>query len=123
MERKYYHTEDEKKEKNYHRKKLYFKKYMKVNNIIKLNNIKFFKPFIIYYNFNKFNYPRIRIIIKKQQIKLSTLRNKFKRKIYESFRINQFKIRNIDFIFKINSKITKINKKILNKYINKIWTI
>ncbi len=123
MEKKYYHIEDEKKEKNYHVKKLNFKKNMKINNKIKLNNIKKFKPFIIYYKLNKLNNPRIRVIINKKQIKLSTLRNKFKRKIYENFRINQLKIKKIDFIVKVNNNITKISKKLLNKYINKIWLI
>ncbi len=104
-------------------KRLFFKKKMKIKNKNKLKNIKIFKPFIIYYELNNLKYPRIKIIIKKKQIKLSTLRNKIKRKIYENFRINQFKIKKIDFIFQINNSITKINKKIFNKYINKIWKI
>ncbi len=123
MEEKYYHIEDEKKEKNCHHRKFSFKKKMKIYKKIKLKNIKIFKYFILYYQLNKLNYPRIKIIIKKKQIKLSTLRNKIKRKIYENFRINQFKIKKMDFIFNINNSITKISKKLLNKYINKIWKI
>ncbi len=71
---------------------------------IKINFIKKYDWSIIYYSINN-HYPRIKIIIPKKQIKLSTLRNKYRRIIYEIFRINQYNIKKIDFIFKINKNI------------------
>ncbi len=123
MVKKYYHIEDEKKEKNYHHKKLFFNKKMKIKKNIKTNFIKKYKWCTIYYNYNLLNYPRIKLIIKKNQIKLSTLRNKYRRIIYEYFRINQYNIKNIDFIFNINKNINKFNKTVIKNNINKIFKI
>ncbi len=68
---------------------------------------------------NNLNYPRIKIIINKKHIKYSYKRNKIKRIIKESFRLNQHNIKNIDLILLIN-KNTIYTKKIFLK-ITKIW--
>ncbi len=123
MEKKYYQTEEIKKEKYYQNKKYTLKKKMKY---IKYTNIIFKKQYkwtnLIIGN-NCYNYPRIKIIIKKRYIKLSTKRNKIKRNIYENFRINQFLIKNKDFIFFINQNILNITKYDFKQKINDIWKL
>ncbi len=123
MEKKYYQTEEKKKEKHYQNKKYTFKKKMKC---IKYTNIilkKQYKWTNLIIGNNYYKYPRIKIIIKKKNIKLSTKRNKIKRNIYENFRINQFLIKNKDFIFFIKKNILNITKYDLKKKINNIWKL
>ncbi len=123
MVKKFYQEKDEKKEKKYQYKRYFFKKKMKLKEKIKTKYKIKYKWIDILYNFNKLKYPRIKIIIFKKHIKLSTYRNKIKRIIYEIFRINQHKIKNIDLIFKINKKINYIKKKYIIKNIKKIIKI
>ncbi len=123
MVKKYYQEKDEKKEKKYQYKRFFLKKKMKLKKKIKIKFKIKYKWIDIFFNFNKLKYPRIKIIILKKYIKLSTFRNKIKRIIYENFRINQYKIKNIDIIFKINKKINHIKKKYIIKNIKKIIKI
>ncbi len=118
---KYYHIEEKKKEKKYLYKKFSLPKLMK----IKIKNYNYPKKKI--YNFllikNKFNklyYPRIGIIIKKKYIKYSVQRNKIKRIIYETFRLQQYKIKNYDYILIIKKNILHIKKK-FSFFIQKVW--
>ncbi len=109
---KYYQIEEEKIEKKCLHKKFTFPKKMK----FKIRNILFFKKktfhfLIVKNNFNKLNYPRIAIIIKKKYIKLAVQRNKIKRIIYETFRLKQHKIKKNDYLLIIKKNILYIKKK------------
>ncbi len=121
MEEKLYPSKEEKKENIYQYKKFSLPKKMK----LKIKNISFNKNII--YNFllikikkNKFNYPRIGILIRKKYIKLSVKRNKLKRIIYETFRLKQYKIKNNDYLLIVKKKILYIKNFLFFK---KIWKI
>ncbi len=106
---KLYQTKEKKVEKKYLYKKFFFSKKMKLK---KLNGYfykkKKFKYLIIKNKHNKFSYSRIGIIIKKKNIKLAVKRNKIRRIIYETFRLKQYKIKNIDYLLIINKNILNI---------------
>ncbi len=96
----------------------YYNNKNKIHNNIKINKYKFI--LIKYINNNKKN-PRIGILIKKKYIKLSTTRNKLRRIIKETFRINQYKIKKLDYLIIIKKNIYLLKKKYLFNYFIKIW--
>ncbi len=121
MVEKYYHIEEKKKEKKYLYKKFSLPKLMK----IKIKKIYIYKNKI--YNFlsikskiNKLHYPRIGIIIPKKKIKYAVQRNKIRRIIHETFRLQQHKIKNNDYLLIIKKYILNIKKKFLF-LIEKVW--
>ncbi len=85
---------------------------------IKINTYKFL---IIKYIYNNNKFPKIAILIKKKNIKLSTKRNKFKRIILETFRINQYKIKKLNYLIILKKNILLLKKKYIFNYFNKIW--
>ncbi|AZP36235.1 Ribonuclease P protein component [Candidatus Annandia adelgestsuga] len=102
----------------------------------KKQKIKFFKNFIknfkkinffysscimLYIKNNNFNYSRLGIIISKKNIKFSHDRNKIKRYIRESFRLNQNYFFKKDCIIVVKKCIIKINNKNLFNNLNKLW--
>ncbi|WMC19687.1 MAG: ribonuclease P protein component [Enterobacteriaceae bacterium PC38] len=72
--------------------------------------------------FNNLEYARLNIIINKKHIKYSHDRNRYKRIIKESFRINKYLLSLSDFIIFSKKKLNKLSnyKFIIN--LNKIWT-
>lgn len=68
--------------------------------------------------FNNLQHPRIGIFIPKKNIKFAHDRNRIKRIIRENFRINQYKISNIDFVFVLNNNIDNDD---LKKDLHNIW--
>lgn len=84
---------------------------------IKINIYKFI---IIKYICNNNKNPKISILIKKKYIKLSTKRNKFKRIILETFRINQYKIKKLNYLIILKNNILLLKKKNIFNYFNKI---
>ncbi len=121
MEEEYFQIKEKKKEKK-NNKKFFFRK----KNRLKYKNYKFnktkkYKFILIKYNFNNFFYPRIIIILKKKYIKYSTKRNYIKRIIKETFRLKQYKLKNLDYLIIIKNNIIKLKKKNIFNYFNKIW--
>ncbi len=110
-EDKFYQIKEKKVEKKYLNKRFFLPKKMK----LKIRNLHFFKKkkfqyILIKNKLNKFNYPRIGVIIKKKYIKLSVKRNKIRRIIYETFRLKQHKIKNIDYLLILNKNISNFRK-------------
>ncbi len=122
MEEKFYLIREKKKEKIFQYKRFFLLKKMKlkIKNIF-LKKKKKYKFLLIKNNTNKFNYPRIGIIIKKKYIKLSVKRNLFRRIIYETFRLNQYKIMSKDYLLIIKKNILFLKKKFLFCFFKKIW--
>ncbi|BFR92807.1 ribonuclease P protein component [endosymbiont of Pachyrhynchus infernalis] len=92
-----------------------------------ISNNFFFKKsdfFKINYSDNNLNYPRLGIYISKKCIKLSNKRNLLKRLIREYFRINKYKIYNLDYILKLKYNFNfnyNYNIDYFKKDINKIF--
>lgn len=76
---------------------------------------------VIFSHFNIFNYPRIGLIFSKKYVKKSHDRNRIKRIIRESFRINQYKLPNIDFVIIGKKNILSVNNITLFKVLQKSW--
>lgn len=75
---------------------------------------------LLLYRINNLKYPRIGILISKKYSKLSHERNKIKRVIRESFRLNRKKLPNLDFLFIFKHKKLIDNSNLLNK-LRDIW--
>ncbi len=108
---------------NLKKKRLFLKKKMKLkkSNFFNFNIKKNNKILCLKIKYNNLLFPRIGIIIKKKYIKLSFLRNKIKRIIYELFRINQYKIKKLDFLFIIKKNFIFIKKKKIIKIIKNFF--
>jgi ribonuclease P protein component len=64
---------------------------------------------------------RLGLAIAKKRVKLAVQRNRIKRQIRESFRLNQHKIPSIDIVVMVKSDIDKLDNKIINQELEKIW--
>ncbi|MBU0745085.1 MAG: ribonuclease P protein component [Gammaproteobacteria bacterium] len=56
------------------------------------------QAFIIYYCDNDLSYPRLGVIVPKRNIHQATKRNRFKRVVRESFRLNQNRFQGVDIL-------------------------
>lgn len=104
-----------------------FKKKQKINKFINFKK-KFKKTYffyssciLLYAKNNKFNYSRLGIIISKKNIKYSHDRNRIKRYIRESFRLNQNILKKKDYIVIIRKCIMKFYNNIIFNNLNKLW--
>lgn len=95
----------------------YFNKIHKKKNNIKINTYKYI---VIKYLYNNNKNPKIAILIRKKYIKLSTLRNKYKRIILETFRINQYKIKKLNYLIILKKNLLLLKKKNIFNYFKKI---
>ena len=75
----------------------------------------------IFFCYNGLGYARLGIVIPKKNINFAVRRNKIKRIIRESFRINQKTIRNFDVIIFPYKGAEKITKKDLRLCLEKQW--
>ncbi|AFA40877.1 protein C5 component of RNase P [Wigglesworthia glossinidia endosymbiont of Glossina morsitans morsitans (Yale colony)] len=83
---------------------------------------KIYSPWIIFfYHRNIFVHPRIGLIVLKKYIYLSHDRNRIKRLIKESFRLNQFSLIKSDFLAYPKKNILKYNNHVLKKKLNILW--
>lgn len=77
---------------------------------------------ILFSRINKFTYPRIGLAIAKKYIKHSHERNRIKRYMRETFRINQHYLSPSDFILSLYSKeILNLKNSLLIKELQKLW--
>lgn len=76
--------------------------------------------FSIFYCENNLDYPRIGIVASKKNIRYAYLRNLFKRIVRDSFRLNQEKLQNYDYIV-FAYKVEKIDRKELRNKLEKAW--
>ena len=64
---------------------------------------------------------RLGLAIAKKRVKLAVQRNRIKRIIRESFRLNQHELPAIDMVVMVKSGIDQLDNKIINQELTKIW--
>jgi ribonuclease P protein component len=64
---------------------------------------------------------RLGLAIAKKRVKLAVQRNRIKRIIRESFRLNQHELPPIDMVVMVKSGIDKLDNKEINQQLSKIW--
>lgn len=71
--------------------------------------------------FNNLDNPRIGLTIAKKKEKTAVGRNRIKRIIRDSFRLNQHNLPNIDIVVIARNQIGEADNKHLHKQLNKLW--
>ena len=61
------------------------------------------------------------LAIAKKRVKLAVQRNRIKRQIRESFRLNQHNLPHIDMVVMVKSGTDKLENKEINQQLEKIW--
>ena len=64
---------------------------------------------------------RLGLAIAKKRVKLAVQRNRIKRQIRESFRLNQHNLPHIDIVVMVKSGTDKLENSEINRQIEKIW--
>lgn len=64
---------------------------------------------------------RLGLAIAKKRVKLAVQRNRIKRLVRESFRLNQHELPAIDMVVMVKSGIDKLDNKVINQQLEKIW--
>jgi len=64
---------------------------------------------------------RLGLAIAKKRVKLAVQRNRIKRIIRESFRLNQHNLPPIDMVVMVKSGIDKLDNQEINQQLSKIW--
>lgn len=64
---------------------------------------------------------RLGLAIAKKRVKLAVQRNRIKRIVRESFRLNQHELPPIDIVVMVKSGIDKLDNNEINKQLTKIW--
>jgi len=67
------------------------------------------------------NTSRLGLAIAKKRIKLAVQRNRIKRQIRESFRLNQHTLPNIDMVIMVKSGTDKLDNQQIRQQLEKIW--
>jgi len=78
--------------------------------------------FLILARPNTLNYPRLGLIIAKKNVRLAVQRNRIKRLIRESFRLEQHHLTSIDAIVLARRECEQICNEQLTKVLGKLWT-
>lgn len=71
--------------------------------------------------FNDLENPRLGLTIAKKKEKTAVGRNRIKRIIRDSFRLNQHNLPNIDIVVIARNQIGEADNKHLHKQLNKLW--
>jgi len=74
---------------------------------------------LVTHNSNEIN--RLGLAIAKKRVKLAVQRNRIKRLIRESFRLNQHYLPHIDIVVMVKSGTDKLDNKEINQQLEKIW--
>ncbi|NVK25718.1 MAG: ribonuclease P protein component [Gammaproteobacteria bacterium] len=77
--------------------------------------------FTLLAKFNNEQSPRLGLTIAKKKEKTAVGRNRIKRIIRESFRLNQHNLPNIDIVVLARDHIGKADNKQLQRQLNKLW--
>ncbi len=64
---------------------------------------------------------RLGLAIAKKRVKLAVQRNRIKRQIRESFRLNQHNLPHIDMVVMVKSGTDKLENNEINRQLEKIW--
>ncbi len=70
---------------------------------------------------NSDNNNRLGLAIAKKRVKLAVQRNRIKRQVRESFRLNQHNLPHIDIVVMVKSGTDKLDNKQINQQLEKIW--
>lgn len=70
---------------------------------------------------NDTDHPRLGLTIAKKKEKTAVGRNRIKRIIRESFRLNQHNLPNIDIVVLARDKVGEADNQQLHKQLNKLW--
>jgi ribonuclease P protein component len=70
---------------------------------------------------NSLSHPRLGLAVPKKQIKTAVGRNRFKRLTRESFRTNQHKLPNKDFVVIAKKSAQDLNNDEMFKLLEKLW--
>ena len=70
---------------------------------------------------NPNNKNRLGLAIAKKRVKLAVQRNRIKRQIRESFRLNQHNLPCIDMVIMVKSGTDKLENRDINQQLEKIW--
>ncbi len=79
------------------------------------------KGFVLLAKPNKLNLCRLGLAIAKKQVKLAVKRNLIKRKIRESFRLNNHHLPPCDYVVLIRREINFMAKKDMDMALNQLW--
>lgn len=71
--------------------------------------------FLILFCYNNFSYPRLGVVAAKKRIKKAVARNRFKRIVRETFRLNQHQLKAVDLVVMANKEVLPKNGKVLAK--------
>jgi ribonuclease P protein component len=88
---------------------------------IKFNNLKNTNSRVYSMGENNTCGNRLGLAIAKKRVKLAVQRNRIKRVVRESFRLNQHDLPPIDMVVMVKSGIDKLDNKIINQQLDKIW--
>ncbi|MEY8215135.1 MAG: ribonuclease P protein component, partial [Colwellia sp.] len=64
---------------------------------------------------------RLGLAIAKKRVKLAVQRNRIKRIIRESFRLNQHELPPIDMVVMVKSGIDQLDNNVINQELAKVW--
>jgi ribonuclease P protein component len=77
--------------------------------------------FVLLYQHNNLAFPRLAIIISKSNVKKAVARNRLKRIIRESFRLQQHSLQEYDIVIKCYHGIASLTNPELHKELNELW--
>lgn len=81
-----------------------------------------YREFSVYICHNDMDNPRLGLAISKKAAKKAVTRNKIKRTIRESFRLNQARLQDWDVVFVARPAAAQLSSEQLQQLILKIWT-
>lgn len=64
---------------------------------------------------------RLGLAIAKKRVKLAVQRNRIKRLVRESFRLNKSELPHIDMVVMVKSGIDNLDNELIDQQLNKIW--
>ncbi|WP_019528677.1 ribonuclease P protein component [Dasania marina] len=70
---------------------------------------------------NRLDHPRLGLVIAKKNVRLAVQRNRVKRIIRESFRLNQANIPALDIVVLARHSIDALDNASLHKHLAKLW--
>jgi len=80
-----------------------------------------YSEFTVYIFRNELESPRLGLAISKKAAKKAVTRNKIKRIIRESFRLNQYQLKNWDMVFVAKSAAKQLSSEQLQRLMLTIW--
>jgi ribonuclease P protein component len=80
------------------------------------------RPFTLLYSPNRLGYPRLGMVISKKNLRQAVRRNRVRRAIRESFRINRPKLPSVDLVVLSRREIAQFKAEQLRDPLEALWT-